>query len=235
MIRKTRWWRPVLLAAAFFPGMAAGQEVAGGDFPTQETAVVGQPEAVPFRTAEADTSFASPGTVPDDTLRMAMPPALPSLRADGTVAFFPTRYYGSRWGLWNLHEGFNASLDMSVSASFGRNRIPGVGFGTGISAMYVRSLTDRLVLAAGGFYDRLSWNAFNENRFGINLLAGYRLTDRVSLYAYASKAFVPSGGHFVPPLPWLDNFGSRFGGMVHFKVSDAVSFSISVEEAGRKH
>lgn len=169
----------------------------------------------------------------NDTMRMA-PAAvsLPPLRQDGTVAYFPYYDFGG-WGLWDLHEGFNACMAMSVSASFGRNRFPGVGFGTGVSAMYVHSLTDRLVLAAGGFYDRLTWNAFNQNRFGINLLAGYKLTDKVSLYAYGSKVFFPGQGNrgrIIPPMPWLGNFNQRFGGMLHFKLSDAVSFSVSVEE-----
>ena len=76
----------------------------------------------------------------------------------------------------------------------------------------------------------------NENRFGINLLAGYQLTDRVSLYAYGSKAFFPMQGRqpWIPPMPWMNNFSSRFGGMVHFKVSDAVSVSLSVEETSWK-
>lgn len=167
-----------------------------------------------------------------DSMPVASLPQLPPLYANGTVAWFPSLYYGGGWDLWNLHEGFNAALSMSVSASFGKHRFPGVGFGTGISAMYVHSLTDRLVLGVGGFYDRLSWSAFNRNRFGLNFLAGYRLTDRVSIFAYGSKAFSPDGGKYVPVFayPWLDDFSSRFGGMVHFKVSDAFSFSVSVEE-----
>lgn len=32
----------------------------------------------------------------------------------------------------------------------------------------------------------------------------------------------------------MNNFSSRFGGMVHFKVSDAVSVSLSVEETSWK-
>lgn len=187
------------------------------------------PEKVGARLVLSDTLVA-------DTAQWTFRPSLPPLYRDGTVAYFPASYYGGYWGLWELHEGFNASLDMSVSASFGKNRFPGVGFGTGISAMYVRSLTDRLVLSVGGFYDRLSWNGLNENRFGINLLAGYQLTDRVSLYAYGSKAFFPMQGRqpWIPPMPWMNNFSSRFGGMVHFKVSDAVSVSFSVEETSWK-
>lgn len=167
-----------------------------------------------------------------DTARGSLSLRLPPLYYGGSVAFFPMSYYGGYWGLWDLHEGFNATLGMSVSASFGKHRFPGVGFGTGISAMYVHSLTDRLVLGAGGFYDRLSWGPFQQNRFGINLLAGYKLTDRVSIYAYGSKAFYPKNGKgmWMAPMPWMDNFTDRFGGMLHFKFSDAFSFSVSVEE-----
>lgn len=159
-------------------GVDAGKE----SLKIQPSASEVTPEKVGARLALTDTLVA-------DTAQWAFRPSLPPLYRNGTVAYFPASYYGGYWGLWELHEGFNACLDMSVSASFGKNRFPGVGFGTGISAMYVRSLTDRLVLSVGGFYDRLSWNGLNENRFGINLLAGYQLTDRVSLYAYGSKAF----------------------------------------------
>lgn len=206
-------------------GVDAGKE----SLKIQPSASEVTPEKVGARLALTDTLVA-------DTAQWAFRPSLPPLYRNGTVAYFPASYYGGYWGLWELHEGFNACLDMSVSASFGKNRFPGVGFGTGISAMYVRSLTDRLVLSVGGFYDRLSWNGLNENRFGINLLAGYQLTDRVSLYAYGSKAFFPMQGRqpWIPLMPWMNNFSSRFGGMVHFKVSDAVSVSLSVEETSWK-
>ena len=136
-------------------GVDAGKE----SLKIQPSASEVTPEKVGARLALTDTLVA-------DTAQWAFRPSLPPLYRNGTVAYFPASYYGGYWGLWELHEGFNACLDMSVSASFGKNRFPGVGFGTGISAMYVRSLTDRLVLSVGGFYDRLSWNGLNENRQG---------------------------------------------------------------------
>lgn len=231
-----------LLLILFVTCTVAGQaqEVLRSDSPTGmdagKVSLKVQPSASDVTPKKVGARLALSDTLVADTARLTFRPSLPPLYWDGTVAYFPTSYYGGYWGLWELHEGFNACLDMSVSASFGKNRFPGVGFGTGISAMYVRSLTDRLVLSVGGFYDRLSWNGLNENRFGINLLAGYQLTDRVSLYAYGSKAFFPMQGRqpWIPPMPWMNNFSSRFGGMVHFKVSDAVSVSLSVEETSWK-
>lgn len=164
---------------------------------------------------------------------VSFPLAFPPLRMDGTIGYFPhDNYYGV--GLWNLHEGFNANLNMSVCASFGKHRYHGAGFGTGVAAMYAHKLTDKLMMAVGGSYDRMSWGSFNENRIGINLMVGYQLTDKVSLYAYGNKVLTPSSGWcFVPPLWWADRYRERFGGMIHVKVNDAVSFSVSVEERRR--
>lgn len=235
MKRRGQWW--ALGCWLCFPSVLAAQEplrtdVGGG-------AVSPQPQEIPDTACGRGRRAAARGFRPagTDTLRtdsLAVSPgavALPPLRWDGTVAYFPYGGYGG-WGVWGLHEGFNASLSMSISASFGRNRFPGVGFGTGVSAMYVRALTDRLVWAAGGFYDRMSWNMFNQHRMGFSLLAGYKLSGKVSLYAYGSKAFFPGGRAKSLPMPWLDDFSHRVGGMLHFKVSDAVSFSVSIEERG---
>lgn len=174
-------------------------------------------------------------TIPADTLSLSPSFDFPSLRTDGTIGYFPDWCYGPGIGLWNLHEGFNANLSLGICAPFGKNRFPGVGFGTSLSAMYASCLPDKLVMAVGGFYNRFSWNSFNENRLGVNLILGYQITDKVGVYAYGSKAFTPSsrGGRFVPPMLWMERYNARFGGMIHVKVSDAVSFSVSVEERSR--
>ena len=135
-----------------------------------------QPSASEVTPEKVGARLALTDTLVTDTAQWTFRPSLPPLYRNGTVAYFPASYYGGYWGLWELHEGFNACLDMSVSASFGKT-VSRVGFGTGISAMYVRSLTDRLVLSVGGFYDRLSWNGLNENRFGIKF-AGRLSVDR---------------------------------------------------------
>lgn len=168
-----------------------------------------------------------------DTSKAMKPLFSPLAVVRPSIVYYPDDYwYGS--GLWSLHEGFNACLNMSVTTSFGRNRFPGVGFGTGISAMYAKMLTDRLVMAVGGFYNHLSWNNFNENHFGLNVMMGYHFNDHVSVYAYGSKAFWPTNhNRMIPPFPYFDAFGERFGGMLHIKVNDSFSFSVGVEELRR--
>ena len=92
-------------------GVDAGKE----SLKIQPSASEVTPEKVGARLALTDTLVA-------DTAQWAFRPSLPPLYRNGTVAYFPASYYGGYWGLWELHEGFNACLDMSVSASFGKNR-----------------------------------------------------------------------------------------------------------------
>lgn len=216
-------WPQEVLHSRPEAGAGAGEERLG----VQPSAAGVEAEEVGENPVLTDTPVAG-------TARRASRPLPPLSRGDIAVACFPACHHGGYSGLRELHEGFNAGLDMSVSASFGKDRFPGVGFGTGLSVMYVRGLADRLVLAAGGFYDRLSWNGLDENRFGVSLLAGCQLTGRVGLYAYGSKSFSPMRGRrpWIPPMPWMDDFSSRWGGMVRFKVSDATSVSLSVERTG---
>lgn len=162
-------------------------------------------------------------------------PNLPLLStAAGTIAYFPAAYAWGGYDLWELHGGFNAQLHMSVTGSFGRNRFPGVGFGTGVSAMYARRLTEKLTVAAGGYYNRLSWNGFHDNRVGLTVLAGYQLTEKISVYAFGSKSLIPSASRrMLFPMPYMNDFNTRLGGMLHVKLSDAVSVSVGVEERRR--
>lgn len=221
----------VLLVACGAAGRA--QEVSPRPVTGVEVGREGQdvrPPAPGLKPEEAGGQSVLPDTSAAGTARWTFLPSLPPPCLDGAAACFPASWQGGYGcGLWELHEGFNAGVGMSVSASFGRGRFPGVGFGTGISAMYVRRLAGRLALSAGGSYDRLSWNGLNGNRLGIDLLAGFQLTGRVSLYAYGGKAFFPMRGR---RSRMCSSIG-RFGGMVHFKASDAVSVSVSVEETRR--
>lgn len=237
MKRKSLCWVVSVALSVTFATVGQAQEILRPDTVTgmedvDRGAFNIRPSMSVVANEEAGASAVLPDTLAADTTGWIYRPSMPLSCRDGDIAYFPTSRCGGCWDLWELHEGFNAGVDMSVSASFGRHRFPGVGVGTGISSMYVRSLTDRLVVAAGSFYDHISWNGLNENRFGINLLAGYRLTDRLCLYAYGGKSFLFARGFrsWMPPMPWLEDFSSRFGGMVHFKFSDAVSVSLSVEE-----
>lgn len=153
-------------------------------------------------------------------------PVLSSYRAQ--PARYPLDWTWTGISDWELHSGFNASLTMGVTCSLGKNRFPGVAFGTGLAGMYAIPITPRFTVAAGGFLNHITWQGRGGVDFGISGLAGYQLTDKISIYAYGSKTLVRNA--FCPPFFYDDYYTDRLGGMIHFDVSDKFSFSVSVEE-----
>lgn len=153
-------------------------------------------------------------------------PVLSAYRAQ--PALYPLDWIWGGVADWELHSGFNASLTMGVTCSVGKNRFPGVAFGTGLAGMYAFPVTSRFTVAAGGFLNHITWQGRGGVDFGFSGLAGYRLTDKISIYAYGSKTLVRNA--FCPPFLYDDYYTDRLGGMIHFNVSDKFSFSISVEE-----
>ena len=117
---------------------------------------------------------------------------------------------------------------MGVTCSLDKNRFPGVAFGTGLAGMYAIPITPRFTVAAGGFLNHITWQGRGGVDFGISGLAGYQLTDKISIYAYGSKTLVRNA--FCPPFLYDDYYTDRLGGMIHFDVTDHFSFSVSVEE-----
>lgn len=153
-------------------------------------------------------------------------PVLSSYRAQ--PARYPLDWTWTGISDWELHSGFNASLTMGVTCSLGKNRFPGVAFGTGLAGMYAIPITPRFTVAAGGFLNHITWQGRGGVDFGISGLAGYQLTDKISIYAYGSKTLVRNA--FCPPFLYDDYYTDRLGGMIHFDVTDHFSFSVSVEE-----
>lgn len=153
-------------------------------------------------------------------------PALSSYRAQ--PARYPLDWTWTGISDWELHSGFNASLTMGVTCSLGKNRFPGVAFGTGLAGMYAFPVTPRFTVAAGGFLNHITWQGRGGVDFGFSGLAGYQLTDKISIYAYGSKTLVRNA--FCPPFLYDDYYTNRLGGMIHFNVTDNFSFSVSVEE-----
>lgn len=153
-------------------------------------------------------------------------PVLSSYRAQ--PARYPLDWTWTGISDWELHLGFNASLTMGVTCSLDKNRFPGVAFGTGLAGMYAIPITPRFTVAAGGFLNHITWQGRGGVDFGISGLAGYQLTDKISIYAYGSKTLVRNA--FCPPFLYDDYYTDRLGGMIHFNVTDNFSFSVSVEE-----
>lgn len=129
---------------------------------------------------------------------------------------------------WELHPGMNASFGMSLTFSPDQWMPSGAGFGQDVALLYATPLTRRLSVAGGVYASHLSWGWINYQNVGIAGIAAYRLTERVSLYAYGNKSLTPQ--HLSPfycPLPQFN--ADRIGGMVNVKVGENASIGFGVE------
>lgn len=143
-------------------------------------------------------------------------------------------YYGDFGSSWRLHEGFNAQFGLSLSAAFGKNAPRGVGFGQNAAFAYVCPLGKKFSVAAGVFAANMDWGSWRRTDVGIGGVLAYQVNDRISLYAYGSKSFLPRqslwGFGRRDPFPlFLDRVRDRLGVAAEFKVGNDVMIGVSVE------
>ncbi len=136
------------------------------------------------------------------------------------------------FGGWRLHEGLNAQVGLSVTAGIGKGAPRGVGFGQTAAFAYVLPLSKKVSFAAGVYARNMDWGAYRSTDVGIAGTLAYRPSDRVSLYLYGTKSFMPRGdrgryGYFGEP--WYDNFKDRIGAAAEFKIGDNASIGVSLE------
>lgn len=133
---------------------------------------------------------------------------------------------------WNLHEGFNAQLGMSVTAGFGKHAPRGVGFGQSAAFAYAGELSPRFSAAVGVYADHIDGGGYQATDGGVAASLRYRLNDSVNLYAYVTKSFLSSAAErarrgfspYGPPMP-----RDRIGAMAEFKVGKNALIQVSVE------
>lgn len=224
MFRFCRYSLLLCVLAGMAPTLSAQTDV--------PPAVPSQPEAA---TPSADSlqavpgiAFSGSGIQPEMTL-----PVSP---------FSPTAYglhhagpYGDGIGThdWSLHQGFNAQFSLDMACGFGKNRMKGVGFGQTAALAYVQPVTSKFSIAAGLYASNWDWGPWHMTDVGISGLLAYQLTERLTVYAFGSKSFMPrqrsfnSAGLCVPAY-WMrpDN---RFGAAAEYKFSDHFKMGISVE------
>lgn len=190
-----------------------------------------QTEQQPAIQQDKQDVHALPDSLQTDTL------SVPLLSPVGTSS--PARPFGMygitpfdyNYATWELHKGFNASIGLNVTFSPSRYAPSGAGFGQDFAFMYAVPVTDRLSVAGGLYATNMEWGHLRYRNVGIAGVAAYRLTDKISVYAYGNKSFVPNRMPYWYPLP--NYTPDRIGGMVNFKLSESSSISIGVE--GRKN
>lgn len=168
-----------------------------------------------------------PTEQPTDTL--SVPLQAPILESGRSIPFqlYGITPFHCGYATWQLHEGLNASFGMNVTFSPSRYAPSGVGFGQDAAFFYARPLTKRFSMAAGLYASNMNWGGLNYRNIGFAAIAGFQVNERISLYAYGTKSFMPKRSPFYYPLPNFDP--DRIGGMVNFKLGESSSFSIGVE------
>ena len=168
-----------------------------------------------------------PTEQPTDTL--SVPLQAPILESGRSIPFllYGITPFHCGYATWQLHEGLNASFGMNVTFSPSRYAPSGVGFGQDAAFFNARPLTKRFSMAAGLYASNMNWGGMNYRNIGFAAIAGFQVNERISLYAYGTKSFMPKRSPFYYPLPNFDP--DRIGGMVNFKLGESSSFSIGVE------
>lgn len=155
---------------------------------------------------------------------------IPTLTDLGTMpSMMVWRYMWSGFHSWDLHEGLNASLGLSVFSTFGSgNTYSGAGFGQRVALMYAMPLTERLSVAAGGYFNNLDWAHSQYRDAGLSAVIGYRFDDHWSAYLYGQKSLTPN--NFVPyPLLDMNEMGDRIGAAVRYDFSPKFSVQVSCD------
>ncbi|MCD8282983.1 MAG: hypothetical protein LUC22_07005 [Prevotella sp.] len=98
---------------------------------------------------------------------------------------------------YGLHDGLNASLDLSAFTSFGKHHLSGTA--ERISLMYAAQLNDNLSVAVGGYLSNLNSSAGSFRTAGIYAMLNYRFNEHWEAYVYGQKNLM------------YNNTGNRFG------------------------
>lgn len=186
--------------------------------------------------------------MPADTLRAAFPAPvaadsacaeLPLSPAAPDFSLLPAPFGygmagpGAMGADWRLHEGFNAQLGLSLSVGLGKGAWRGAGFGQTAAFAWLQPLTPRLSVAAGVFAAHTDWGAWRRTDAGIAGMVAYRPADRLTLYAFGSKSFLPRTQDFLsrrsPLPPAFDLPRDRIGAAAEFKIGEAATLGVSVE------
>lgn len=184
-------------------------------------------------TLRADTMSIKADSVPMLSADMSLSWNEPALTLGGYGLVGATTYDVGYGSAWRLHKGLNAQFGLSVSAAFGKHAPKGVGFGQTAAFAYLFPVSPRMSVAAGLYATNINWGAWRRTDVGFAAMMAYQLTDRINLYAYGSKTFVPRPADFAKrrePFPaFFDQPRDRFGAAAEFKIGNNAMIGVSVE------
>ncbi len=151
----------------------------------------------------------------------------------------PSLWHAPLWsgygplGTWDLHRGFNATIEMGVRVGWGTNNPwKGCSIVCDISGMYVMPLSKDGRWSAGlaGYYSNFKMWGDRKNTLGLMGMVDYRINDRLNAGLFATHDFGLMGDKSFPfsPMPWLDNPSTTIGANMGIKVSESVRLNVSM-------
>lgn len=183
--------------------------------------VVTSPTAPDFADAPIIDSLLQPAPIEPEL-------HLPALTGHGTFPSFHMPY-GYWWNSWNLHQGLNAALDLSVFSTFGSGHTwSGAGFSQSISLAYAMPLSKRLSLAIGGYMTNSSWAHDSYRDAGLSAIMGYQINEKWDGYVYMQKSILKPSMPY--PLYDLSDVGDRIGLSVEYHVTPSFHIGVSLEQ-----
>ncbi len=104
-------------------------------------------------------------------------------KVDYTGMVYSPRSWG--YGPWYIHEGLNASVDLSAFTSFGKNHFSGTA--ERIDLLYAKALSDHWSIAVGGYFTNINTNRGNYMSGGLSAMVDYRFDEHWEAYLFAQK------------------------------------------------
>lgn len=164
---------------------------------------------------------ASDALVPDDVFTPASYAPL--------TPMMPPRPYAN---LWQPREGLSATVGLSASVGWGKHAPHGVGFGEHLALAFTRHLGHGFTVSAGLLAQHQNWGAAQRSDASVAALVSYAISDRISVFAYGVKSFLPERNRYYPGLSMLPMAGGdRYGAGASFKIGESAMIQVAVEHA----
>lgn len=206
--------------------------ILGLGFPLMAYSQEGQTTLTTDQKKEAQPVTATlPQAYSKDSLTVSLAAPIPANRLTPEFGMYGISPFDYGFATWELHKGLNASVGLNVTFSPSRYAPSGVGFGQDAAFMYATPVSKRVSIAGGLYASHMDWGFLSYKDVGIAGVAAFKVSERISIYAYGNKSLMPQRMPYYYPLPYFST--DRLGGMVNFKLGESASISIGVE--GRKY
>lgn len=206
--------------------------ILGLGFPLMAYSQEGQTTLTTDQEKEAQPVTATlPQAYSKDSLTVSLAAPIPANRLTPEFGMYGISPFDYGFATWELHKGLNASVGLNVTFSPSRYAPSGVGFGQDAAFMYATPVSKRVSIAGGLYASHMDWGFLSYKDVGIAGVAAFKVSERISIYAYGNKSLMPQRMPYYYPLPYFST--DRLGGMVNFKLGESASISIGVE--GRKY